>query len=67
MTETTITPEELSHAREIFLTNSVVGIKPVVAIDQRQISGGEMGPVTQQMSEFLDKRIKELTEEKVLH
>lgn len=67
VTETTITPEELSHAREIFLTNSVVGIKPVVAIDQRQISGGEMGPVTQQISEFLDKRIKELTEEKVLH
>lgn len=55
-----ISAEDFSHAREIFLTNSVVGIKPVVAVDQRVISGGDVGGVTQQLMEFLDQHIKQL-------
>jgi branched-chain amino acid aminotransferase len=58
--EEAILPEELSSMREVFLTNSVVGIKPVVQIDGRKISGGETGSVTQMLIELWEKRLKEL-------
>jgi branched-subunit amino acid aminotransferase/4-amino-4-deoxychorismate lyase len=55
--EGVISPKDLSHAKEIFMTNSVVGIKPVVSIDDRQISGGEIGDITHMIKELWDKQI----------
>lgn len=55
-------PEELTHAKEIFITNSVVGVKPVVNIDARQISGGEIGSLTAMIRDLWNKHIKELTD-----
>ena len=58
--EAVITPEELSSSREVFITNSVICIRPVVKIDKRQISGGEMGPITLMINDLWKKKIKEL-------
>ena len=51
-----ITPDDFSSAREIFVTNSVIGVKPVVAVDLRQISGGEEGPITEMVRELWRKK-----------
>lgn len=58
--EGVITPNEFSSVREAFVTNSVIGVKPVVEVDKRQISGGEIGSVTLQIQELWDKHVKEL-------
>lgn len=44
--EKVIKPEELLKAKEVFMTNSVVGIKPVLEIDSTSIGVGEVGDVT---------------------
>ena len=58
-----ITAKELSSAREIFITNSVIGIKPVMAIDDRQISGGDTGDITLMIMELWKGRIEEMVGE----
>lgn len=55
-----ITALELSNQREVFVTNSVIGIKPVSQIDQRQISGGETGSVTEMLQDLWKNKIAEL-------
>lgn len=59
--ESLIKPDELSSSREVFVTNSLIGIKPVVEIDGRKISGGECGPVTEMISELWTNQLKEWT------
>lgn len=59
ITEENVSPERLSSAREVFVTNAVIGIKPVVAIDHRQISGGETGSITAMLIDLWNKKIKE--------
>ena len=44
--ETTIAPHRLGRAAEAFLTNSLIGVRPLVAVDGRTIGGGEPGPIT---------------------
>ena len=56
--EAIITPKELSNQKEVFLTNSIVGIRPVVQIDDRQISGGEPGNVTLMLQSLWKKKIE---------
>lgn len=57
--EEPIRPEELSNMREVFLTNSIVGVQPVSQIDGRKISGGDIGDVTRMIKELWEKRLKE--------
>lgn len=59
ITEENITAQKLSSMREVFVTNSVIGIKPVVAIDHRQLSGGEPGDVTLMLMDLWKKKVKE--------
>lgn len=61
--EDRITPDQLSHSREIFITNSILGIKPVSHIDHRQISGGEAGPVTHMIMDLWEQKLKEILQE----
>lgn len=58
--KSSILADELTHSREVFLTNAVVGIKPVVQIDQRQISGGEVGSITAMLQSLLQQKITQL-------
>jgi branched-chain amino acid aminotransferase len=44
--ETPLVPEDLFQADEVFVSSSVRGILPVVAIDGAVVGRGEAGPVT---------------------
>lgn len=42
----TVTPSDLAHADEVFLSSTSGGILPVTRLDDRAIGGGRPGPVT---------------------
>jgi branched-subunit amino acid aminotransferase/4-amino-4-deoxychorismate lyase len=58
--ETVIAAADISQVRELFVTNALIGIKPVVNIDGRQISGGAVGPITEMLMDLWEKKIKTL-------
>lgn len=51
--ETTLTAAEVARAEEIFLTNCVRSIVPVVAVDGRTVADGLPGPVTRSLQQAL--------------
>lgn len=46
-----LTVEDLLEADEVFLTNSNWKVLPVVAVEQKEIGEGEVGPITKQLRE----------------
>jgi branched-subunit amino acid aminotransferase/4-amino-4-deoxychorismate lyase len=54
-----IRPEALSSASEAFLTNAVIGVVPLVALDGRPIGNGLPGPVTRGMQTFFREALYE--------
>lgn len=50
--------QSLMNAEEIFITNSLIKIKPIVKINQILIGTGEIGRLTLQFQSFLKKSIK---------
>ncbi|HEX4825730.1 MAG TPA: aminotransferase class IV [Candidatus Polarisedimenticolaceae bacterium] len=46
----------LQHADEVFLTSSLLGVRPVVRIDASDVRGGKPGPITKQIAERLGAR-----------
>lgn len=56
--EGTITPHQLSDADEAFLTNSLVEIMPLVALDGQPLGKGVPGPVTQELIPAYRKLVK---------
>ncbi len=55
--ETTIRPEELFEASEVFLTGTTAGVWPVSSIDGKKIgiTGGEIGPVARALQEHFER------------
>jgi len=51
VTETPLEPDQLRSADEAFLTNSLMQIRPLVAVNDRPLADGTAGPVTQQLQE----------------
>lgn len=49
--ETSIASQRLSRATEAFLTNSLIGVRPLVAVEGRTIGGGGVGPLTRIIEE----------------
>lgn len=49
MREGAVTPGALASASEIFLTNALIGVCPLIEIDDRPVGAGVMGPVTKQL------------------
>jgi branched-chain amino acid aminotransferase len=43
---------QLYNAAEVFVTGTMGGLAPVVAVDGRVIGDGEVGPVTKQLTEL---------------
>jgi branched-chain amino acid aminotransferase len=54
--------DELMGAEEVFLTNSLIEVMPLVEIDGRQIGKGKPGPVTERIHKAYKKLVrKEIT------
>lgn len=49
--ESNLTLDDLHHADEVFLCNSIRQIVPVIAIDEAQVAEGIPGPITLQLSQ----------------
>ncbi len=49
--ETILSVERLAEAAEAFLTNSLIGVCPLVALDGRPIGGGTAGPATRALKD----------------
>lgn len=58
--ETAVTPERLGAAAEAFLTNSLIGVRPLVAVDGATISDGAPGPLTRTLEEAYVKTLERL-------
>jgi branched-chain amino acid aminotransferase len=55
----TLTPYDLYTADEVFLTGSLGGISPVVAVTDTPVGDGEIGPVTERLSAALREHLLE--------
>lgn len=57
--ESLVQPERLSTVIEAFLTNSLLEIMPLVAVDGQPGGTGRVGPVVQRLQELYRKTVKE--------
>jgi branched-chain amino acid aminotransferase len=55
--EKKISPRELYAADEVFLTNSLAEIIPVVKIDSKRIGSGVPGPITRRLHALYKKEV----------
>jgi branched-chain amino acid aminotransferase len=53
--ERTIRPADLLAAEEVFVSSSVRGVLPVVAVDGKPVSGGKPGPVTRRIHAWFEE------------
>jgi branched-subunit amino acid aminotransferase/4-amino-4-deoxychorismate lyase len=57
--QTPLTVKEMLSAEEMFLTNSTMGIRPVVSAEKHKIGNGKPGPITKKImaayQELLDR------------
>lgn len=58
--ERRLTPEDLAHADEVFITGTTREITPVVRIDGRPLRHGRPGPITGQLLARFRARVREL-------
>lgn len=56
--ETQITLQQTLQAEEVFVTNSVLKITPVIKIDQKNIGDGKIGVITQRLQQALQQLIE---------
>ncbi|MBI2856672.1 MAG: aminotransferase class IV [Chloroflexi bacterium] len=56
--ERSVTPEEIAGADEVFLTNVVTGVVPVVSLDGRPIGRGVIGPETERLRQMYWERVR---------
>jgi branched-chain amino acid aminotransferase len=53
--ERLLTIEDVLAAREIFLTNAIMGVMPVTAVEKHLVGEGKVGEITRQMKKSLDR------------
>ncbi len=53
VSERSLTPDDLSVADELFLTNSLMGIMPVATLDSAPVGAGRPGPITTRLNVLL--------------
>jgi branched-chain amino acid aminotransferase len=56
--ERSLAPEEIAGADEVFLTNVVTGVVPVVSLSATPVGPGNPGPVTEQLARAYWDRVK---------
>lgn len=57
--ERLITIDDLLKAREVFITNSIMGVMPIVRIERHGVGDEKPGPITRQFMEAYTKRLEE--------
>jgi D-alanine transaminase len=55
--EQAFTVDELYHADEAFITGTTVEITPVIAVDNKQIADGQLGPITKRLQQAFEQTI----------
>lgn len=55
--ETPLQRDDLARADEAFLTNSLMGVRPLIKVDDRPVGVGEPGPVTRRFQEAYRKSV----------
>jgi len=55
--ETPLQRDDLARADEAFLTNSLIGVRPLVKVDDRPVGIGVPGPVTRQLQEAYNRSL----------
>ena len=56
--ETPLTIDNLLDADEVFITNSGMGVMPVIRVEQRDIGAGKPGPVTRDLMKLYRERVE---------
>lgn len=54
--EAPLTPDGLETADEAFLTNSIIGVIPLVKVNRAKVGNGRVGPITRLFQELLASR-----------
>jgi branched-chain amino acid aminotransferase len=52
-----LTPYDLYTAEEVFLTSTVIGVQPILALDGRTVGGGKRGPVAERLQALYDETL----------
>ena len=60
ISEREVSPRELQDSGEAFLTNSIMGIMPLVALNSKPIGRGRPGPVTGLLARKYRERLENL-------
>jgi branched-subunit amino acid aminotransferase/4-amino-4-deoxychorismate lyase len=47
--DTPLSVREMLAAREMFMTSSVAGIRPVVSVERHEVGDGQPGPITRKL------------------
>ena len=55
ITETSITPDMLFHADEVWVTGSTKEICPIVMLDDKPVNDGKVGPVWLRMAQYYEE------------
>jgi branched-chain amino acid aminotransferase len=55
--ENAIPPSALERAEEVFLTSSLIGVRPLVAADGHPVGRGALGPLTERLGEAYRERL----------
>ncbi|MFC1738988.1 aminotransferase class IV [Planctomycetota bacterium] len=58
LTEKDLSIDDLLAADEIFLTNSIMQIMPVNAMEKHTVGDGKVGPVTKNLMKYYDESVK---------
>ncbi|MFH1692012.1 MAG: aminotransferase class IV [Candidatus Omnitrophota bacterium] len=53
-----ISVRDLARAQEVFLTNAVIGVMPVVKLDAQMVSSGKIGTITMRLKKRYEKLIR---------
>ena len=59
--ERLLTINDLLGAKEVFLTNAIMGVMPVSAIEKHAVNGGKVGELTMKLREGYDSAVKSET------